>query len=88
MNSEYSWKQIREIIVSGIRGFKRKENLKKINNEPKYRSGSQSLESRVQKKLCEKYNWFKKRKMKGNEEDTENENSSKNKWNHYKKKKK
>ena len=69
VNSEYSWKQIRDIIVSGIKGFKRKEKTRKLNNEPRYRSGSQSLTARVKKKLCEKYNWFKSRKVKTEETD-------------------
>jgi len=86
VNSEYSWKQIRDIIVSGIKGFKRKERTRKLNNEPRYRSGSQSLTACVKKKLCEKYNWFKSRKMKKEETD-ENKMKTEKKWSHYSKKK-
>ena len=90
VNSEYSWKQIRDIIVSGIKGHKRKESRKKRNNLPRYRSEEQSLPVRMQKKLCEKYNWFKRRKE-SDEIDQNNEkkdeNKRENKWNHYAKKK-
>jgi len=38
-NSEYNWKQIRDIVISGKKGFKRKEALRKLRNKPRYRTG-------------------------------------------------
>ena len=59
VNSEYNAKQIREIVISGITGYSRKEKRRKIECKPKYRSGTESLESRIERKLTEKYNWNK-----------------------------
>ena len=87
VNSEFKWKQIRDIVVSGIKGFKRKEKIKKQKNEPRYRSRSQSLPARVKKKLCEKYNWFKARKEKECENEKDDIVEKSDKWSHYRKKK-
>ena len=58
VNSEFSWTQCREIVISSLVGYNRKEKRRKLAGKPKYRSGVDSLEARVQKKLTEKYNWF------------------------------
>ena len=81
----------REIIVSGLVGYTRKMKRKVRDNIPKYRSGQFSLRYRVNKKLTEKYNWFKSIKVNDETEDNgENVNKlskqSKCKWNHYRKK--
>ena len=86
VNSEFCRKQCREIVVSAITGYVRKENRRKIENKRKYRSGEESLMTRENKKLLEKNNWFKIRKTKV----VEPKNDAikpKNKWNHYRKKK-
>ena len=44
VNSEYNWKQIREIVVSGLTGYVRKENSRKVTKKPKFRSGQTSLQ--------------------------------------------
>ena len=62
INSGYGWKQTRDICVSALLGYKRQEIMRKRHNRPKYRSGQQSLRSRMDKKLNEKFNWFKKKK--------------------------
>ena len=85
------WKQVREIITSGVIGHIRRESRRKQKDLPKYRSGQMSLKTRVEKKLLEKYNWFRSRKESENEEDVENEKVDKkvgSKWRHYKCKKK
>ena len=65
-NSGYSWKQQREIIVSALKGHVRRESAQIKNGEKtRYRSGQSSLRSRVEKKLTEKYNWFRRRKKIG-----------------------
>ena len=93
-NSGFNWKQTRDIVVSSIKGHVRKEKLRRNKNRPRYRTGKQSLEARVSKKLNEKYNWF--RKDIENIEDeadekTEDEKatkiSDKKRWHHYEKKK-
>ena len=73
VNSGYNWKQCREIIISGIKGHVRKEKLRKEMNMPKFRSGQSSLNARVNKKLLEKYNWFRQ----GKSIETEKEESKK-----------
>ena len=80
-NSGYSWRQQREIIVSALKGHVRRENERKLKKESKYRSGQKSLRTRMEKKLTERYNWFRRRKKIGEsneremkEKRTENEN--------------
>ena len=53
VNSEFGWKQCREIVVSSLLGYTRKEERRKAAGKPRYRSGCDSLESRVEKKLVE-----------------------------------
>ena len=67
-NSEFNWKQTRNNVVSAIKGYKRKEMIRKFKNRTRYRN----LKARVYKKLTEKCNWFKKRK--DSESDSNNEN--------------
>ena len=92
VNSEYNWKLCREIVVSGIVGFVRKLKRKVKQNIPKFRSGQFSLRTRVNKKLTEKYNWFRVNKVNMDDETvSESVNNSelskkKNKWHHYSKK--
>ena len=90
-NSEYNWKQCRDIVVSGLLGWKRKEAKKIRLGLPKYRSGIISLKARTEKRLLEKYNWFKQRKVDEIEDiedlgDNDKEKKE-NKWRHYSKKK-
>ena len=66
-NSEFNWKQTRNNVVSAIKGYKRKEMIRKSKNRTRYRN----LKARVYKKLTEKCNWFKKRK--DSESDSNNE---------------
>merc|ERR1711963_841811 len=77
VNSEFQWKSIREIVVSALVGHVRREKRRKRNNKPKYRSGKESLSSRIEKKLTEKYNWFRKKKKE--DEDIEEKNRKKDK---------
>jgi len=94
-NSEYNWKQCRDIVVSGLLGWKRKEARKLKLGIPRYRSGLVSLKERTEKRLLEKYNWFKKNKIKDQDDEKENlgDNTDnkkvykkENKWGHYSKK--
>ena len=60
----FNWKQTRDIVVSSIKGRERKEKLRKKKNIPRYRTGKQSLDARVSKKLTEKYKMKKVKKKK------------------------
>ena len=62
VNSEFGWSQIHEIIVSALLGHARREKKRKENKKPRYRSGIESLSDRIEKKLVERYNWFRKKK--------------------------
>ena len=64
VNSEFAWKQIREIVTSALIGHVRREKRRKDSGKKRYRSGKESLNSRVEKKLLEKYQWFKKKREK------------------------
>ena len=90
INSEYNWKQIREIIVSALLGYVRKIKRNEQTNKPRYRSGKQSLKNRVDKKLLEKLNWFKKTKKTVEAENGEvicQNEKTKNRWSHYRRRK-
>ena len=49
VNSNYNWKQIRDIIVSALVGHIRREERKMENSENRYRSGIESLQTREHK---------------------------------------
>ena len=50
VNSEYCWKQCHEIIVSGLKGWIRKEAKKERLKVPRFRNGKFSLKARSDKK--------------------------------------
>ena len=90
INSEYNWKQIREIVVSALTGYVRKVDRNKRTDKPRYRSDKQSLKNRVDKKLLEKLNWFKKCKkdIEVDNGEIKNENEKiRNRWRHYRRRK-
>ena len=62
LNSGYNRTQIREIIISAIRGYERKEKDRVAQNKPKFRHGKDTLSSRIKKKLTENTTWFKNNK--------------------------
>ena len=69
INSGYQWGQIREIIVSSIKGFLKKEMRKKEKEEGRrYRRGDETLENRLRKKLIENVQWYKEDNSKKNED--------------------
>ena len=70
--SGYNQGQAKEIITSGIRGYKNKKKRRKREGKPFYRPARTTLKSRVRKKLMEKQTWYKKKK-KNEEEDGEEE---------------
>ena len=57
--SGYTRGQAKEIIVSGIRGFRNKVERRKREGQPFYRHAKKTLASRVKKKLLGKTSWYK-----------------------------
>jgi hypothetical protein len=57
--SGYNRGQAKEIIVSGIRGFRNKVERRKREGQPFYRHAKKTLASRVKKKLLGKTSWYK-----------------------------
>ena len=60
INSGYRWNQIREIIISSLKSITKKERIQKENRESRYKTGDESRESRIRKKLLEATEWYKK----------------------------
>ena len=58
INSEYSIPQIRDIVLSSIRGKQKKERLLE-NQDFRFRSAEESLDNRIKKKLLESTSWYK-----------------------------
>ena len=70
--SEYERGQAREIICSGVIGWKRKIQRREREMQGFYRHGRATLKSRNKKKLLEKTSWYKqKRKRDDDDEDDE-----------------
>ena len=64
--------------------------IRKAEKKPKFRTGKQSLKARVDKKLTEKENWFRKKKLSEDAENIENSEKKEKKgssWKHYRCKK-
>ena len=68
-SSGYERKSSREIIVSGILGWKRKIERRKREGTKFYRSAKTTLASRCRRKLTAKSTWFKRKR--GEEDDEE-----------------
>ena len=64
VNSGYQWGQIREVIVSSLKGFMKREVRRKENREKRYRTSAQTLEKRIKKGLIENVQWYKENKQK------------------------
>ena len=76
-SSGYSRKQSREIVVSGVVGWKRKVKRRETDGLDFYRSAKSTLAGRCRKKLLEKETWFKaKRKREDDEEENPREQTS------------
>ena len=71
VNSGYSWQQIREVVVSGLKGIEKEEARRRENNSNRYRTGKESLETRIKKRLIENTQWFKRQRENGEDETEE-----------------
>jgi len=68
LNSGYLQDQIRDIMISGLKGIHRKEERRKAALT-RYKSSLDTLEERERKKLMEATNWYKKKNVNVEEED-------------------
>ena len=64
LNSGYNRSQIKEIVVSALKSFKRKEEERKGDMKPKFRYGKNTVQIRNRRKLIEKVTWFKNTRKK------------------------
>ena len=73
--SEYTRKQAKEIVVSGIRAWKKRILKRKRENQPFYRPAKMTVKERMMKEIVEKESWYKDR----NEEESDEEESPRKK---------
>ena len=69
-NSEYSQKQSREIVTSGLRGWKTKMRKRKRQNIPFYRVAQETVDQRLQKQLTERESWYKTKETPNEDEES------------------
>ena len=75
INSGYNGEQVRDIIESGLKGMKRREERKKAR-ESRFRSAEETIEERTTKNLIESTTWYKDREQE--EEDPEDKMKRRN----------
>ena len=78
LRSGYKVSQVRQIIVSGIRGYQRKVDFAAENGYDLHRSANFSLVSRMKKKIFQKTQWFKGDKKKNKPKKNKNQKSKNN----------
>ena len=69
-NSEYKYETAWEIIISGIRCWKRRVTQRQENGQELYRSAAKTLRTRTRKKLLTRENWYKTENNENNTEKT------------------
>ena len=69
-NSEYKVNQAREIVTSGLRGWKNKIKNRKKRNIPFYRLAQETVEIRLHKDLTERETWYKTKRDREEEEES------------------
>ena len=62
LRSGYDISQVREIFISGIRGYMRKVSLAEQKGSNLYRSAKSSLAERIKKKVFEKTSWYREKR--------------------------
>ena len=58
-SSGYSRKQVRETVVCGLVGWRRKMERREKNGQNQYMEAKETLEKRTNDKLLEKTSWYK-----------------------------
>ena len=62
LRSGYDISQVREIFISGIRGYMRRVSLAEQKGSNLYRSAKSSLAERIKKKVFEKTSWYREKR--------------------------
>ena len=57
-NSGYERKAAREAVISGLKGFSKRQERRMRDGDSHYRSGQETLSERMRKKLLESTTWF------------------------------
>ena len=60
-NSEYKYSTARQVIVSGIRGWKTRLDHRRKKGQEVYRLAKKTVKQREKKKILDRENWYKKR---------------------------
>ena len=68
-SSGYKREIVREVVISGVKGWKRKIDRRKKEGTDFYRTAKKTLKMRIKKKLTEKETWFKEKTKDENEEE-------------------
>ena len=88
INSGYQWEQIREIIISSLKGFLKKEVRRKEKEESRYKKAEETLEERIKRKLTENVTWYKessKNREKDDKESKEEVDKETGRWKPWRK---
>ena len=93
VNSGFSYTQIKDIVLSSLKGEKKKEIKRKTKGGKRYLSSSETLQDRINKKLTEAVAWYREELRKEEREEIENDDMKREKgswasWRKYKRKKK
>ena len=80
MNSGYGLKQIRRVILGGIKGYEKMVKKSKEGGRSLHRSSGESSTARARKKLTEKSEWFRKSDQTDQESTEEEVDKSLDKW--------
>ena len=91
VNSGFSYIQIREIILSSLKGVKSKEKKRLAKGGKRFLSSEDTLEDRIRKKLTEAVAWYRSELKKEEGEDSSDDDFKREKgswaeWRKYKKK--
>ena len=71
-SSEYNHFTARQIIVSGIRGWKKRMEVREKNGQDMYRPAHKTAKARERKKLLERETWYKEKEQESNEGEDKN----------------
>ena len=82
IKSGFNLSQVREILVSGLKGYENKLTREKIFNEPMHKNQSEAKTYHERKitKMVEKCSWNKKRKRDDDKDDKENDYSKRKRF--------
>ena len=83
VNSGYGFSQAKDIVLSSLKGSKKKAEIR-LNSDKKFKSGADTLIERCKKKLLEPTSWYKDKKIDiEEEEENEHTKANLNTWKRY-----